>query len=390
MLSDSVAIKPSSTVIDADRHVCEPTNIWNAYLPKKVPLIECIWKDTPERIVKRSQRYGPEKALPLLPEFHLNGLPVHNGLTEAVQIENTLQNAEFENRITLATTPETQLLSMDEVNIEQAYLFPTLTTFIVNHEGLDAEITRAYAQAYNRWLHDYCAYAPKRLHGVGMISRSAPEKMIEDLMHIAQLGWTSIVLRPEVLKGRSLGHPDYEKFWCCCEETGIAVAIHGSSHLHGPTAGTERFNSRFALHACAHSMEAQMAFLSLLEAGVLERHPTLKFAFLEAGAAWLPAWLWRLDEICYKTMPAEMAGRMTMLPSEYFKRQCWIGFETTEPCLREVVAAVGSDRLLYGTDFPHPDHFQFELNDLYGEQCALTAEEIGLVVEQNPKAFFDK
>jgi len=149
-------------------------------------------------------------------------------------------------------------------------------------------------------------------------------------------------------------------------------------------------------------MEAQLAFLSLLDAGVLERHPRLRVAFLEAGASWVPHWLWRLDEICYATMPGENARNVTIPPSRYFARQCWVGIELGEPCLRQVIDLVGADRLLYGTDFPHPDHLSDVESASPGESSGeaprpehgrssadLTERERDLVFRDNAHAFFE-
>jgi hypothetical protein len=57
--------------------------------------------------------------------------------------------------------------------------------------------------------------------------------------------------------------------------------------------------------------------------GVLERHPKLRCAFLEGTAGWLYWWLWRLDDQCEKFGPG-CERQISMMPSEYFKRQCYI------------------------------------------------------------------
>jgi predicted TIM-barrel fold metal-dependent hydrolase len=165
-----------------------------------------------------------------------------------------------------------------------------------------------------------------------------------------------VALRPNPIKGRILSDPAYEAFWTACERAGVAVAVHEGTHTMLPTTGADRFETRFALHACSHPMEQMMALLALIEGGVLERHPGLRVAFLEAGCGWLPYWLWRLDEVEYKNLAGEVAGRVRMPPSSYFRQQCFVGFEPSEPYLAEIVRHVGAGRLLFGTDFPHLDH----------------------------------
>src|SRR5439155_925091 len=91
----------------------------------------------------------------------------------------------------------------------------------------------------------------------------------------------------------------------------------------------------------------------LILTGVLERHPTLRVAFLESGSAWLPYWLDRMDghlETWGKLLPA-----VRMKPSEYFRRQCVISTDPEDGAVEAVVRLVGDDCLVWASDYPHPD-----------------------------------
>jgi predicted TIM-barrel fold metal-dependent hydrolase len=90
--------------------------------------------------------------------------------------------------------------------------------------------------------------------------------------------------------------------------------------------------------------------------GVLERHPRLRVAFLEAGCGWLPYWLWRMDEHWEKTQGIAGEPALAMKPSDYFRRQCWISCEPDEPYLPAILDFIGDDRVLFTSDYPHPDH----------------------------------
>lgn len=375
-------------IIDSDRHVMEPITLWEKYLDSN---IYCNFKietkveplTAPESM---SNNFPPNVKLPQT--YFVGGEPILNMWDTNIQCASALRSESTKDERIAAMKPDTQLASMDGTEIKVAAIFSTFAGFIVNHSDLPAYVSLAYADAYNRWLKDYCDYDSNRLKAVGLISRHEPKNMVEQLEKIVENGWTSITLRPEVIAGRVLGHDDYNDFWAACEKHNIAVAFHGGTNLHAPTAGTDRFTSRFAMHACSHPMEAQMAFVSLLEAGVLERHPRLKFAFLEAGASWVPHWLWRLDNICYPEFPTLVEKNIKMLPSEYFKRQCWVGIELGEPCLREVIDIIGHDKLLYGSDFPHPDHLQFTTEDIAQQLSELSDVELQAVLEQNAKDFY--
>ncbi|MBQ4849532.1 amidohydrolase family protein [Pseudoalteromonas sp. MMG013] len=376
---------------DSDRHVVEPFAMWQQYVEstifQKYPLT-CVY-DTPAKKRERILKFGPQGGIDLPPIFTIGDIPIINNWHDTEQLASAYLNTDSIEQREQAMSGEQQLDSMQQSNIDVACLFPTFATFIVNHQQLPAEVSLAYADAYNRWLHNYCQHAPNQLKAVGLISRHKPSSLLRQLEQIISYGWSSIVLRPEVIANRDLGHPDYESFWQACEFNNIAVAFHGGSCLHGSTTGNQRFSARFSLHACSHPMEAQMAFVALLESGVLERYPKLKFAFLEAGASWLPSWLWRLDNICFPEFPSLVESNIKMLPSEYFKRQCWVGIELGEPCLREVINIIGHKKLLYGTDFPHPDHLHFTTENITEQLSELSETECIDITINNGREFYE-
>jgi predicted TIM-barrel fold metal-dependent hydrolase len=103
-------------------------------------------------------------------------------------------------------------------------------------------------------------------------------------------------------------------------------------------------------------MEQMLAMLALIGGGVLERYPRLRMAFLEAGCGWVPYWLWRMDEHWEKTRGVPGEPELPMRPSDYFRRQCWVSCEPDEPYVANVIDFIGEDRLLFASDYPHPDH----------------------------------
>ncbi|MDB9511484.1 amidohydrolase family protein [Kamptonema animale CS-326] len=157
--------------------------------------------------------------------------------------------------------------------------------------------------------------------------------------------------------------------------------------FRSPTAGADRFQTRFALHACSHPMEQMMALLSLIEGGVLERHPLLKVGLLESGCGWLPYWLWRLDRE-YEDLLWEVADRVKMKPSEYFRRQCFIAIEPSEPYLAQLIDAIGSDNLIFGSDYPHMDHKPNVVKEMVALEEELSQEIVHKIVWDNPARFY--
>jgi predicted TIM-barrel fold metal-dependent hydrolase len=211
--------------------------------------------------------------------------------------------------------------------------------------------------------------------------------MVSQLQQIADFGWKAVYLRPNPTKGRLLSDPVYEPFWTECERLGIAVGIHEGTHSRLPTTGADRFNTRFALHACSHPMEQMMALLALIEGGVLERHPHLRVGFLESGCGWLPYWLWRLDHV-YEDVHWEVADNVKIKPSEYFRRQCFISIEPDELYLTEIVDYIGYDNLIFGSDYPHVDHKPSIVADAVALEERLTKAIVKKILWDNPARFY--
>ncbi|WP_437976153.1 amidohydrolase family protein [Sorangium sp. So ce295] len=346
-------------IIDIDRHVMEPMGLWPEYLPARyrdvAPDVRPLSKhDEPLRA--RLHRLGDHGLLPTPPVVTVAGKPICRGMTEVGYIEVGIHAEEHRRELIAAETAAGQLATMDEAGVDVAVLHPTYTGFLVYDEEIDADRSRAYAGAYNRWLADQCRRDPTRLKGAALISRHDPAQMVADLEAGLADGLSAAVVRPNPVRGRTLGAPELEPFFAACEANDIPLLLHEGTHTRVQTAGASRFRTHFAQHACSHPLEAMMAFLALLEGGVLERHPGLRVGFLESGCGWLPYWLWRLDEIEYTQLSNEVRGRVNQRPSSYFRRQCWIAFEPGEAMLAHCVGVIGADRVVFGTDFPHVDH----------------------------------
>ena len=83
--------------------------------------------------------------------------------------------------------------------------------------------------------------------------------------------------------------------------------------------------------------------------GVFDRHPTLRVASLELGAAWAPELLRRF-RVAYGKTPQLFARD----PVESFREHVWVApfYEDDIGTIRD---AIGADRILLGSDWPHPE-----------------------------------
>lgn len=351
-------------IIDADCHVMEPTSLWKTYL-------EPAFKNNA-----------------LSEDMKIENEEITHKISSEVQFEGfrvMLQDQTvslFKN-----FNSESQILALKKMGVDIAFLYPTVGLWLFAIDTMEPQLAGAYTRAYNNWLRDFCDYDPQILNGVGAINLHDPEDMVPELRRIHEFGWKAVFLRPNPVKGRLLSDPAYEPFWTECEQLGIAVGIHEGTHCRLPSTGADRFNTRFAMHACSHPMEQMMALLALIEGGVLERHPQLRVAFLEAGCGWLPYWLWRLD-VEYKNLAFEVTDNVKMKPSEYFQRQCFIAIEPSEPYLFDILKYIGTDNLLLGSDYPHMDHNPNIIEEMTALEKQLSKPTVQKILWDNPKRFY--
>ena len=370
-------------IIDADGHVTEPIEMWEEYL-------EPAFKSHAPYIDTPSSEDGVfiiDVFSPPVKDMKVEGEKIYHKISDEIWAEGIkVTIRDYAKRGYFGTDPESQVKAIKKMGVDISFLYPTVGLWLLAIEQMNPQLAVALTRAYNNWLHDFCNYDKQVLRGVGAISLHEPKEMVKELHRIANFGWKAVFIRPNPIKGRILSDPAYEPFWAECERLNIAVAIHEGTHGRLPTTGADRFNTRFAMHACSHPLEQMMAMLALIEGGVLERYPNLKVGFLEAGCGWLPYWLWRMDEE-YENLAWEVKDNVKMKPSEYFRRQCFISIEPSEPYLPQIIDFIGSDHLIFGSDYPHIDSDADIIEKIIG-LAEISPQTIQKILWDNPMRFY--
>jgi len=120
--------------------------------------------------------------------------------------------------------------------------------------------------------------------------------------------------------------------------------------------GVERFADNFFYsHMVGRVIEGMVMLMAIVCGGVLERYPGLKVVLLEGGASHMPWWVSRMDEHYEWRYPLGDMQHLKLKPSEYFNRQGYVAVEVDEKFVSHVVEAVGDDRIVTTSDYPHGD-----------------------------------
>ena len=179
---------------------------------------------------------------------------------------------------------------------------------------------------------------------------------------ITELGHIGLCVHPEPIHGHVIHDPYFDPLWATAQEMDVPICFHPTAGANQPNIGSRflKVEPRFLWGALIQPIEDLLALASFCGGGVLEKFPRLRVAFLEGNCAWLPWLLYRLDERCEHARDSNYAGvgsssRLTMLPSEYFKRQGFVSVDPDEYLAADVIKHVGDDNLVFSTDWPHGD-----------------------------------
>jgi len=374
-------------IIDFDRHIKEPDSLYQQYLSdseKKeyLPKIETMGPKN-ESFSQRLKRLKDYACFPSPEQIMVNDLPLWKDMSEDVTIELNLQSHSRSSDIDVAGDALGQLSVMDSTGVDIAVLLPNHGSYYVYNDDIGAKQSRAYAKAYNRWMIDFMSTSSSRLIGSALISRHDPTCMVKDLEEALKQGFTVVALQSSPVQGVALEDESLYPFWDVCEKNQVTVLFHTFTHSRISIIGSDRFATRFGKFSCSHPMEAMSGILALLTGGVLEKFPDLHFGFLEAGCGWLPYWLWRLDQLSYKSLSNEVAGLIMRPPSEYFKRQIWVAIEPEEVMIPEVIQQIGNSNLIFGSDYPHMDHDSDNIDHVFNLSPSLGNETLNKILWEN-------
>jgi predicted TIM-barrel fold metal-dependent hydrolase len=251
-----------------------------------------------------------------------------------------------------------QLDGMDAEGIDVAVLYPSFGLFALATDGLDPGLALAICRAYNDWLAKFCATDAGRLKGVAMVPRQDPEgAAVEARRAVNELGMVGVFVRPNVVDGCTLDDRAYDPLYDALQTLGVPLGLHEGGKAGHLQAGADRFMDLEMQHICTHPIEQMCAAVALIYGGVLDRFPTLDVVFLEAGCGWVPFWLERMDEHHDNALARNFGGTRTreLRPSEYFRRQCYVSANADETFLAHVAQQIGEDRIVFSSDYPHPD-----------------------------------
>ena len=339
-------------IVDADAHVNPPPTFWEDYLPAHLrefaPKLE--HGDDADYVVFEGKR----KKVSLI----------------GAQAGRDFKDYKMEGRLSESRQggwmPAARLADMDQDGMDVAALFgggPLGT-------GND-ELFMASFSAYNRWLSDFCSYAPDRFTGVAYVPMRDVNETVGLMREAAKMGFTAInipafpqseekitpglagaaqvmALTGDPLGPRRYDNPEFDAIWAAAVELDLALTIHlgaRSPRFMEP----EKFLADLPMSKVAMAEPIGI----MIYGGVFERFPTLKFCTIESGVGWF-AWFANYMDATWKKQRYWTKSTLKQPPSFYMDQNIYGSF------IDEVVGIrnrdlPGGKNIMWSSDYPHSE-----------------------------------
>jgi predicted TIM-barrel fold metal-dependent hydrolase len=349
-------------VFDADNHLYETEDAFTRHLPDRYRgAIEYVEVRGRKKIAVKGQisEYIPN------PTFEVVARP---GAQEDYYRHG---NPEGKNRreifgepmrcIDAFREPVSRLALMDEQGLDRTLMFPTLASLLEERTRDDPELTHALIHSLNEWLYETWQFNyADRIFTTPIITLPIVERALEELEWVLERGARVVLVRPAPVHGfkgpRSFALPEFDPFWKRVVEADILVALHSSD------SGYERYTNDWlgsdsemlpfqpnAFRMLSSWRPIEDAVASLIAHGALARFPELKIAVIENGSSWVEPLMRSLKDL-YKKMPQDFPEE----PVAALRRNIHIS-PFWEEDLGALGELIGPERVLFGSDFPHPE-----------------------------------
>jgi predicted TIM-barrel fold metal-dependent hydrolase len=383
---------PPYPLFDADNHLYETQEAFTKHLPREYEsAVQYVQIKGRTKIAIRGQisDYIPNPTFEVvarpgaMEEYFAHGNPEGKSRREIF--------GEPMRSIPAFREPAPRLALMDELGIERTLMFPTLASLLEERMRDDPELIHVVVHALNQWMDEVWSFNYSgRIFTTPVISLPIVEKAIAELDWAVERGARVILVRPAPVPGfrgsRSFAQPEFDSFWKRVTEHDVLVAMHSSDSGYARYAQDWEGSGTEMLPFVANAFRMVGEWRPVTDAvaswvchGALFRFPELKVCVIENGSAWLVPLLDQLADV-YKKVPNLFPGD----PVEEIRNRIHIS-PFWEDNLGELADIVGVERVLFGSDYPHPEGLAEPVRyiDVLNERTKLTEEQKAKVMGGN-------
>jgi predicted TIM-barrel fold metal-dependent hydrolase len=285
-----------------------------------------------------------------------------------------------------------RLALMDGQNIEAAIFIPTIAVLVEGDFGDQPDVLCANYRSFNRWVEEEWGYGDDgRCFGIPLLTLLDMDWAVEELERVAALGAKMFYLKTGPVGEQSPADTRFEPFWARVQETGLKPVLHIGDNVftrlyashwgEDPERGFMKFSALQHL-LCNGERPISDTLAALILHNLFGRFPGIEVVSIEHGSSWVAGLLKLMDKSAMMARRGTWPfGTLDAKPSEIFRQHVYLTPypEDDTPKLADLI---GVDRVLFGSDFPHPEGIA-EPADFMKDLVGLPESEVRQIMRGN-------
>jgi uncharacterized protein len=280
-----------------------------------------------------------------------------------------------------------RIKAMDEEDIAVQVVYTTL--FLAYPLTTNVGLATALSSSYNRWMGDRLG-AQERIKWAAVVNLDDVNAAVSQVREAKRLGAVSVMVLGTA-GNDMLDHPRLLPFYAALVEENLALGVHVGWSC---PAINNLYSHIYPSGVIAFHIPLMMAFTALASGGILDRFPSLKVVFLEAGCQWVPFIIERMHHR-YKNQGSALrkflpqTAPIQQLPvMEYIKRgTIFFSTEVEDEILPTVLNLAGEGQVIFGSDMPHGDRERCAARMLQERKDISESAKIS-ILETNPARLY--
>jgi predicted TIM-barrel fold metal-dependent hydrolase len=300
-----------------------------------------------------------------VPGMLLNRLNPLKGLSDDERKELI---AQFREQREAYGNRDLRLALMDDQGIDKAIMYPTSAHDIEFEFADDVDAMYANIRAFNRWIYEEIGYAYQgRMFLPPYLALADVDLAVQELDILLETDTPMVQFksghahggRDNPFGGRSIADPIFDPVWARINEAGLRVAVHlgatdyqkyGAEWSEDPDVTFGQFDA-FQWMMYWGDRPAMELTAGMILHNLFGRYPNVHVCLSEQGTVWLPYTLRKMDHAFLMGRRGKW-GELDARPSEIFRRH-FVVAPFPEENVERVVAEVGIEPIVFGSDFPH-------------------------------------
>ena len=337
-------------MISADSHVIEPPDVWTARLQTE-------WGERAPQV----RRDDDGNDWWYVDGHRTNSFAGGTQTGRRFADPDTLVLADrFENVRVGAYDPDRYVDENVSDGVIASVLYPTQQ--MQHYAVRNTALVDATCRAYNDWVAEFSAAHPQQLRGVAALNVDDIETAAVELERAVRQGLAAGLIPVGLPAGRTYADPAFDRLWAVAVAVDVPLSLHIGTYRANPDRqaapvipGAQSASAKPAQTAFATADHwVRQALGDIIFSGVFERHPRLRIVSAEHEVGWLPFFVERMDYTYTQRATKGHRFAAGALPSDFVRENVWAQF-CEDPSAAAVARSIGSERLLWGSDYPHSE-----------------------------------